>query len=109
MKEPQNTENVYFDNNYLYLNTINDRMEKTRADFLDSCKNELKLKNKIIEDADDMTTKEKIIALDKSFSSYKKEVLRGLIVTGTASLILFGLVIIDRVMIMNNRNCHKNL
>lgn len=108
MNEPKDAENVYFENDYFYLNNINDKMMETRAEFFNSCKKELNLKNKIIEDADDMTTKEKIIALDKSFSSYKKEVLRGLIVMGTASLILFGLVTIDRMMIMNNRNCHKN-
>lgn len=61
------------------------------------------LKLKLIEEADDMTTKEKLDALDKTYDRHNQEVWHGIVIFGTLSLFIIGIATGNTAIVKNIR------
>ncbi len=73
------------------INIITDRIKEASDSLYHTSKEKYDLKARLIEGADDMTTKEKLDALDQNYDRHTQEVWQGIIIFGTVSLALIGL------------------
>ncbi len=73
------------------ISIITNHMKEANDSLYLTSKEKYDLKTRIIEEADDMTTKEKLDALDHNYDRYTQEVWRGIIIFGAVSLTLIGI------------------
>lgn len=80
---------------------VTDWIKEARDNLYHTSKEKYDLKAKLIEKADDMTTKEKLDALDHNYDRHTQEVSQGILIFGVASLTLIGIVAGNPTIIRN--------
>jgi hypothetical protein len=70
---------------------IVNRMKESIDSLYHTSKEKYSLKSKLIEEADDMTTNEKLVALDQNYDCHTQEVWQNIIIFGTVSIALIGI------------------
>ncbi len=70
---------------------VTDRMNKATDCLYHTSKEKYDLKARLIEEADDMTTKEKLDALDQNYNRHNQEVWQGIVIFGLLSLSIIGI------------------
>lgn len=76
---------------------VTDRMTEARDSLYHTSKEKYDLKTRLIEEADDMTTKEKLDALDQNYDRHNQEVWQGIIFFGAISLTLIPSIALPRL------------
>lgn len=74
------------------ISAITNRMKEASDSLYHTSKEKYNLKARLIEEADDMTTKEKLDALDQNYDRHNQEVRQGMIVFGVVSLTSLTLI-----------------
>lgn len=74
------------------ISVITNRMKEASDSLYHTSKEKYNLKAKLIEEADDMTTKEKLDALDQNYDRHNQEVWHGMIIFGVVSLTSLTLI-----------------
>lgn len=85
------------------ISIITDRMKEASDSLYHASKKKYDLKAKLIEEADDMTTKEKLDALDQNYDRHNQEVWQGIIIFGAVSLTLIGIAVVNPAIVKNVR------
>lgn len=85
------------------IGVITDRMKEASDSLYQTSKEKYDLKAKLIEEADDMTTKEKLDALDQNYDRHNQEVWQGIIIFGVVSLTLIGVAVGNPTIVKNVR------
>ena len=86
----QNTASI--DLNKAGAKVIIDRIMEIKESFYTTSKEKYERKAKIIEEAEDMTTEEKLLAMDKNYDRHSLEVWQGIIAFGGISLVVICVV-----------------
>ena len=71
---------------------IKDNLKEVNTELFNTSKGKYLLKARMIEECQDMSTKEKLVALDSNYDRHNQEVLRNIIITSIFSLALMGIV-----------------
>lgn len=85
------------------INIITDWLKEASDSLYHTSKEKYDLKARLIEEADDMTTKEKLDALDQNYDRHNQEVWRDRIIFGMAILALIGIVAGNPIIIKKGR------
>lgn len=85
------------------INIITDCMKEASDSLYNTSKAKYEHKVKLIEKAEDMTTKEKLEALDQNYDRHNQEVWQGIFIFGVASLTVIVIVTKDLAIIKNIR------
>lgn len=86
----QNTASI--DLNKAGARVIIDRITEATESLYTTSKEKYERKAKIIEEAEDMTTEEKLLAMDKNYDRHSLEVWQGIIAFGGISLVIICVV-----------------
>lgn len=73
------------------IRIVTDWMEEATDSLYHTSKEKYNLKARLIEEADDMTTKEKLDALDQNYDRHNQEVWQGIVIFGVLSLSIIGI------------------
>lgn len=82
---------------------IANRMKEASDSLYRTSKEKYDLKTRLIEEANDLTTKEKLDALDQNYDCHNQEVWQGILIFGIASLTLIGIAAGNPAIIKNVR------
>ena len=72
------------------IRIVTDRMKEATDSLYHTSKEKYDLKARLIEEADEMTTKEKLDALDQNYDRHNQEVLQGIVIFLVLSLSNIG-------------------
>jgi len=104
MSEIKNLENNVPNNiTEASISIITDRMKEASDSLYHTSKEKYDLKARLIEEADDMTTKEKLDALDQNYDRHNQEVWQGIIIFGVVGLTLIGIAVGNPTIVKNVR------
>ena len=104
INSPKNLENNVPSNiTEASISIITDRMKEASDSLYHTSKEKYDLKARLIEEADDMTTKEKLEALDQNYDRHNQEVWQGIIILGVVSLTLIGIAVGNPNIVKNVR------
>lgn len=85
------TNNTSIDSTSAAMQGINGRISKAADSLYNTSKEKYNLKAKLIEEAKDMTTQEKLDALDQNYDRHNQEVWQGILIVGVVTLGFIGL------------------
>ena len=71
---------------------IKDNLKEVNTELFNTSKDKYLLKARLIEECQDMSTKEKLVALDCNYDRHNQEVWQNIIITSIFSLTLVGIV-----------------
>lgn len=94
MIEIKNLENCISDSiTEVNISFITDRLKKVNDSLCHTSKEKYDLKAKLIKEADDMTSKEKLDALDQNYDRHNQEVWQNIIIFGVVSITLIEIAV----------------
>lgn len=82
---------------------LSERVKEASDSLYTASKDKYDQKTKIIENATDMTTEEKLEALDRNYGRHTQEVWQGILVFGAIGLGVIGLVVGNPTIVKNVR------
>ena len=82
---------------------VTDRMKEATNSLYHTSKEKYDLKARLIEEADDMTTKEKLDALDQNYNRHNQEVWQDIVIFGILSLSIIGIAAGNPSIVKNIR------
>lgn len=83
------------------ISVITDRMKEASDSLYHTSKEKYDLIARLIEEADDMTTKEKLDTLNQNYDRHNQEVWHGIIIFGFVSLTLIGIAVGNPTIVKN--------
>lgn len=95
--------NSVMDATEFYSQVLSERVKEASDNLYTASKDKYDQKTKIIENATDMTTEEKLEALDRNYDRHTQEVWQGILVFGAIGLGMLGLAAGNPAIVKNVR------